>query len=216
MVNYNNYAKTFSNSRKNLKWEEIDYFLNFIKWKQNLNILDIWCWNWRLVWELINKKINFSNYIWIDLSKWLLNEAKTQYPNFEFLELNMLNLDKIDNKFDIIFFIASFHHLNNIEDRLKVLENTYRLLNKWWMIFMTNWALNSKFNIKKYQDSVITWSNNEFWSTDYNIKIWEFIRYYHCFNLNELNFLFNKIWFSIMMNKLFTNFKNFISILKKK
>jgi hypothetical protein len=27
MVDYNNFAKTFSSSRKNMKWEEIDYFL---------------------------------------------------------------------------------------------------------------------------------------------------------------------------------------------
>jgi len=27
-VDYNDFAKTFSNSRKNLKWEEIDYFLS--------------------------------------------------------------------------------------------------------------------------------------------------------------------------------------------
>jgi hypothetical protein len=29
-VDYNNFAKTFSNSRKNMKWEEIDYFVSFL------------------------------------------------------------------------------------------------------------------------------------------------------------------------------------------
>jgi hypothetical protein len=30
MENYNNFAETFSKSRINLKWSEIDYFLDFI------------------------------------------------------------------------------------------------------------------------------------------------------------------------------------------
>ena len=40
MVNYDNFAKTFSDSRKNMKWEEIEYFLE----KYDLadkNILDV-------------------------------------------------------------------------------------------------------------------------------------------------------------------------------
>jgi hypothetical protein len=28
MTNYDNFAHTFSNSRKNLKWSEIEYFLS--------------------------------------------------------------------------------------------------------------------------------------------------------------------------------------------
>ena len=40
-VDYNNFAKTFSSSRKNMKWEEIDFFMELIKEKKSLNILDI-------------------------------------------------------------------------------------------------------------------------------------------------------------------------------
>jgi len=36
-MNYNNFAKTFSDSRKNMKWEEIDFFTNYVK--DNLNII---------------------------------------------------------------------------------------------------------------------------------------------------------------------------------
>jgi hypothetical protein len=41
MVDYNNFAKIFSNSRKNMKWEEIDYFLENINKDKALKILDI-------------------------------------------------------------------------------------------------------------------------------------------------------------------------------
>jgi hypothetical protein len=40
-VNYDNFAKIFSNSRKNMKWEEIEYFLKFLKQKEKSSILDV-------------------------------------------------------------------------------------------------------------------------------------------------------------------------------
>ena len=45
MDNYDNFSKTFSKSRKNMIWPEIEYFINFIKSnfedKNKLNIIDI-------------------------------------------------------------------------------------------------------------------------------------------------------------------------------
>jgi hypothetical protein len=40
----------------------------------------------------------------------------------------MLNIDEIKEKYNNIFFIASFHHLNNLEDREEVLKKAYNLL----------------------------------------------------------------------------------------
>jgi hypothetical protein len=74
----------------------------------------------------------------------------------------MLNLDEINYKFDYIFFIASFHHLSNLQDRINVLKKAYNLLNNHGKIFMTNWALNSELNKKKYLKSVIKDSKNKF------------------------------------------------------
>ncbi len=222
-VDYNNFAKTFSNSRKNMKWEEIDYFLSFLSSPQpspleerEFSVLDIWCWNWRFLSHLKENKINVSDYLWVDLSEWLLEEANYIHPEARFLHLNMLDLDNIKDRFDYIFFIASFHHLNNLEDRLLVLEKSKKLLNKNWKIFMTNWALNSELNKEKYSKSRIDNSENKFWSLDYNIKLWEFDRYYHCFGLSELEYLFSNTWFKIIENKLFKNKRNFVSIIQKK
>jgi hypothetical protein len=78
---------------------------------------------------------------------------------------------------------------------------------------MTNWALNSELNYEKYQKSIIEWSKNDFWWLDYSIKIWEFTRYYHCFSLEELEYLSKKSWFEIVENRLFDNNRNFITIL---
>jgi len=223
-VDYNNFAKTFSESRKNMKWEEIKYFLSFLSSKKNKNILDIWCWNGRFLWVLKINNIDFNNYLWIDLSKWLLEEAKRFYPENNFLELNMLDLDKNifvfdeknpEKKWENIFLIASFHHLDNLENREKVMKNLFNILKKGWKIFMTNWALNSELNNKKYEKSIIKNSENKFLSLDYKIKIWKFERFYHCFDLSELEFLAKKYWFKIIENRLFENKRNFVTILEK-
>jgi SAM-dependent methyltransferase len=214
-VDYNNFAKTFSNSRKNMKWEEIEYFLSFLDWQKNIEILDVWCWNGRFLAFLKEKKINYKKYLWIDLSKWLLEEAKKNHIENDFLELNMLDLDKIWEKFDYIFFIASFHHLDSLENRLKVLKKAKNLLKENWKIFMTNWALNSELNEEKYKNSQIKNSKNTFWGLDYNIKIWKFDRYYHCFSLEELEYLAKKTWLKIKENRLFENNRNFVSIFEK-
>ena len=227
MVDYNNFSKTFSDSRKNMKWQEISYFLEVINKNKAYNILDIWCGNGRLLWELKKSELNIESYLWVDLSKWLLEEARNIYPDDSFLELNMLDINKIKldwsevcyfsdiNKCNLIFFIASFHHLDNLDDRLDVLKKAYYLLENGWEIYMTNWALNSELNRDKYQSSIVEWSKNKFWSLDYSIKIWEYTRYYHCFDISELEFLARESWFELLENKLFDNNRNFITVLKK-
>lgn len=215
MVDYNKFAKEFSKSRKDMKWEEIQYFLSTLTYEKKENILDVWCWSARLLWELKSSKVLINSYLWVDLSSWLLEGAKESYPNDNFLELDMLNLDKIDNKFTSIFFIASFHHLKTIEDRLVALDKVYNLLEEWWKIYMTNWALDSVVNNEKYINRKIIWSENKYWWSDYNIKFWDFNRFYHCFSLEELNYLFTKAWFKVIKNYLFENNKNYVSIISR-
>ncbi len=216
IVDYNNFAKTFSSSRKKLKWEEINYFLSFLENNNDIKILDIWSWNWRFLSHIKDRELDYLDYLWVDLSEWLLEEASLLHPEARFLHLNMIELDKIKDRFNSIFFIASFHHLNDIESRESVLRKAYDILEDWWYMYMTNWSLESELNKQKYKYSYIKWTKNKFWSKDFDIKIWEFSRYYHCFDLKELEYLFNRTWFDIIENKEFENKKNFISILQKK
>lgn len=217
-VDYNKFASTFSKSRKNMKWEELNYFIdNYLK-NSGFSLLDIWCGNGRLLSHLNQNldDINFD-YVWCDASSLMIEEAKNIHKNDNFYVLNMLNLEEFNiwKKFDFIVFIASFHHLDSFEDRELVLDEAKKLLKKDWIIFMTNWSLDSDLNYEKYINSRIENSINEYGSSDYNIKIWEFDRYYHCFNLNELNTLFKKTWFDIIENRLFDNSRNIISVIKK-
>jgi hypothetical protein len=98
---------------------------------------------------------------------------------------------------------------------LMVIKKAYKKLESGWMIFLTNWALESELNIKRYSNLKVEWSTNKFWSSDFNIKIGEFVRYYHCFSLDELRYLFEKNWFKIIENREFENKRNLISIIKK-
>lgn len=222
LENYDKIAKTFSKSRKNMKWEEINYFFEkyLKKDKKNISILDVWCGSWRLL-EHLEKyfwDLEFK-YLWIDSSSEMIFQAKNNFSCKDFEVLDMQKIDELTwKKFDFVFFIASFHHKKNLKERLETLKNLKKVLKKDSLIFMTNWALESDLNKKKYEKSKINLQENnlekDFWSSDFSIKIWEFFRYYHSFSLEELEFLFEKNDFEIIENRLFENKKNIISILK--
>lgn len=216
MVDYNAYAKTFSESRKNMKWEEIEYFLSFLWTLEDKKILDVGCGNGRLLsWVVVPKE----NYIGIDKSTWLLDEAKILHPWYEFHEFDMQDIWKNNllqkERFDVIFLIASFHHLETLESRKTVLHHIYNLLKKGGCICMTNWALESPLNKKKYEKSFIDGSENQFWGKDFSIKIGDFARYYHSFTLQELEYLMKETWLNIIENRLFDTEKNSIMVAKK-
>jgi hypothetical protein len=60
---------------------------------------------------------------------------------------------------------------------------------------MTNWALSSPLNREKYISFRRETSKNQFGAYDYDIKIGEYIRFYHDFSLAELEYLFQKTGF---------------------
>ena len=214
-VDYNNFAKSFADSRKNMKWAELEYFFSHM---QQGSILDIWCGSGRLIEQYNEYFWNLPKaYLWLDLSQGLLDEAKKRYSKMNFTQGNMLNIINISkwSKFSNVFLIASFHHLQSINDRVLFLHNLYQVLDDWARVYMTNWALNSSFNKKRYISSHIFWSENKYGSIDYNIKIGKEMRYYHCFSLEELESLSRKAWFKLIENRLFEGERNFITILEK-
>lgn len=200
---YNKIAKDFSKTRQ-YSWPEFDLFLEEINqirqnWEnKKIKILDVWCWNWRLL-SFFEKNLENFEYTWIDLSEEMIFEAKKLHQKSTFKNMNMSKLDFKNESFDLIIPIASFHHLWNKKDRIKTILEFKRILTKNWIICMTNWNLFQK----KYWKCFFTnfWQKKSWNDTFVPFSSWwkiKTIRYYHAFTIKELDTLFQNNWLKII------------------
>lgn len=94
----------------------------------------------------------------------------------------METLLSVYGPFEVIFFIASFHHLSTREDRISVLSQAKKLLSNTGEIIMINWNLTHPSQ-SKYQTSKIREYSDG--SADFDIKIGAHGRFYHAFSHEE-------------------------------
>lgn len=203
MTLYDDFAQTFSNSRKNLHWPELDAILSDIENNRYSSILDVWCGNGRLITELKKNNIHTLSYLGVDASEWMIDEAKKLEPSEQFLVSSMPLLKEVpnDRTFDAIVLLASFHHLETIEERRTCLNTLKKFLSPNGSVYMTNWNLLGQ---EKYQ-------KNHRWNGDFDIKIGEFSRYYHGFTIEELRVLFHETGWNIQKNIIFEGNRNILS-----
>ena len=202
---YDDFAKTFSCSRVNHPWPEIDYSIAKAKEMGAVRILDIGCGNGRFLEEGQKQWFSPAYYLGIDNSERMIEWAKLLYPEYRFEVRDMRNLEWVDGDFDIILLIASFHHLETVIERMTVLDSLQCLLAPHGIIFMTNWNLRDQ---EMYRDSYLG-------NGDYSIKIGAYTRYYHGFTVNELDRLFRVNDYTIIENRIFEGGKNIISVIQK-
>lgn len=215
-VNYNNFAKSFAQSRKNMHWPELEYFFSLMRKEDR--ILDIACGSGRLLQAYYHFFRDVpKEYIWIDISEDLLSEAMKDFPKHRFFlwDMRLLTHTLWHMNFNAVFCIAWFHHLESIEDRERTLLEIHECLSEKGRVYMTNWSLHTSKNLKKYKNSQRGAQQDNFGSYDYDIKIWAYTRYYHSFSLSELQYLSEKTWFKILENRLFDTERNTITILEK-
>ena len=225
MTQYDKFSDTFAKSREHMHWEEIDILLDFlIDWvdtKKTRRVADIWCGNGRLLDHICEhprlQKIPLD-YVGLDLSAGMIAHAESK--NFKnilsisFIVADMTEMaDVLTWMFDVIFFIASFHHLPDIESRKNVLSQARELLSDGGVICMTNWNLLSDENWLRYEDSCT--KKYEDSSADFHIKIWAHKRFYHGFTLDSLRVLFDEAGLKIRHHDLSENGRNIISVLPK-
>lgn len=205
-MSYDNFATTFSNSRKNHPWPELEYIIEDMKINQYSSVLDIGCGNGRFLEESIKLNYVGAKYLWLDQSAWMIWEAIKLHPNNQFKVLWMQDIWDLDESFDVLLFLASFHHLESRQERIQVLQDAKKFLNPNGRIYMTNWNLLEQ---ERYQ-------KNHRWNGEFDIKIGEFVRYYHGFTLSEISELFKEAGYQIIENRIFEGGRNFLSILEQK
>ncbi len=167
---YDAIAEKFSSTRK-FPWQEFEFFKQYVK--NGDNVLDAGCGNGRLYEFLKDSGIN---YFGIDSSQNLIKIAQTNYPAGNFQIGNITKLPYPDNKFDVLFCVATLHHIPSGKLRHQVVSELQRVLKPNGYLIMTNWnLLNSKwwptlmkFTIKKiftnnqldFGDVTKPWKNN--------------------------------------------------------
>lgn len=194
---YNDIAPHFSATRARL-WPEFNEFTSYLRSGQR--ILDWGCGNGRLLTMLTDKEIS---YVGVDQSSELLKQAEQTKASLgikndaEFLNSENGEPQFAPGSFDLVFMIASFFHLPNVESRLKLLTKTYQDLKSGGRLCMLLWNLESDWaNLKKPGwttlgpgDYLIPWKDK----TGQVLAM----RYYHHFTEQEITDLLTKTGFKI-------------------
>lgn len=208
-MSYDSFATTFSNSRKNLHWPELDYVIADMIAHGSTSVLDIGCGNGRFIEQSHWSGLSLKNYFGVDDSEGMINEARKSYLEDEFYRFDVCSMQSLTyirwmSSYNSIVFLASFHHLETHEERIQVLQQIRLFLKPRGRIYMTNWNLRDQ---EKYTKS-------HRWNGEFNIKIGEFSRYYHGFTLTELDELFKEAGYQIIENRIFEGGRNFLSIIE--
>ncbi|PIS05186.1 MAG: hypothetical protein COT81_02505 [Candidatus Buchananbacteria bacterium CG10_big_fil_rev_8_21_14_0_10_42_9] len=125
----------FFNDSRRFAWPEFSDFIEFVP--TGAKILDLGCGNGRLLDALTDTKVNYTG---LDISEPIIQAAKKRYPKAKFIVGDITNFS-LPKKYDVIFLIASLHHIPSPELRLKVIQNAYHHLSGGGYIIMTNWNL---------------------------------------------------------------------------
>ncbi|EKD66186.1 MAG: methyltransferase [uncultured bacterium (gcode 4)] len=141
--------------------------LNNIKFN---NILDVWCWDWKLlklIWD------NFSNIklSWIDIADiriWL-NKQKNNEIDFFVWDIWWEKLE-LNNKFDLVICSEVIEHIENWQN---VIKNLCKLSDVYIILTTQSW--------KRYKSDINIWHLKHF-------------------ELDELGNEFNKYWFKIIQS----------------
>ncbi|MFA5188907.1 MAG: class I SAM-dependent methyltransferase [Patescibacteria group bacterium] len=216
---YDQIAADFAETRNKI-WPEFEYFKGYLANGQD--ILDLGCGNARLLELLKDYKIN---YLGIDFSSKLIDEAKANWPNFNFMVGDILDLN-LKEKYDLVFLVATLHHIPSQKLREKVLLNVKSVLKPNGKLLMTNWNLWQKRYLKyiiKYTLLKISESENgieDILPKDLDLQDvfipWQkkHQRYIHAFTENNIASLLKKTGFEIIKNV--SNSRNIITVAKIK
>lgn len=141
--NYREIAAQFDVTRKKYIWPELERVLSDLH--DGDSILDVGCGNGRLIENLKNKSVT---YLGVDNSEELIKLAGINYPDKNFKVLDILKLETLNQKFDLVISVAVLHHLPSRDLRLQALEQFKAVVKPKGKIIFSVWRL---WDNKKYQ-----------------------------------------------------------------
>ena len=171
--------------------EEQKYLKKVIK--KNAKVLEIWCWDWRSIKDIIDITQNIT---WIDYDDKAIKYAKLifeNYPNVYILKANALKLPFNDDLFDNLICMTTF--ANFAKDKFDILSEMKRVLKSEWKIVI------SVFNEDALSERMKVYNNVK-------VKIKEVLDWVVCFDFEWANIseqfskeqlitIFEKSWFVI-------------------
>tara|TARA_B110000908_G_C10258381_1_gene457262 strand:+ start:2585 stop:3202 length:618 start_codon:yes stop_codon:yes gene_type:complete len=168
---YNKIGKQFNNNRVRV-WPLVRQYLDNMN--VNTRILDIGCGNGKNM--FYRKDLDFYGIDFCDVLLEIVNDngGKVKYGLLQ-------NIPHNDESFDNFICIAAYHHLDNIQDRKKSLNEMYRILKPGGTGLLSVWAMEqeegSPFHFTK-EDEMVKWKCR----TDGNT----YYRYYHIYRKEQL------------------------------
>ncbi len=217
---YNKIARLFDMTRRWL-WDDLKPLKKYTK--DGFHILDLGCGSGRLY--HLFQDFQDIQYIGLDQSEEQIKIAREKFPGVDFRIGEMTTLPFADGEFDVLYCIATFHHLPDEETRIKSLREMVRVTKPGSYILLTNWNMYSetayklvekgKFKEVSKGDFLIPWMNSQ------GEVLGE--RYYHGFITEELERLFKKVGLELVdqyystkgVGSSKTNPGNIVSILRR-
>ena len=187
---YNRIAKEFSATRAYI-WDDIKPLLKYVR--DGDSVLDVGCGNGRLLDVLSERNVD---YLGIDFSDGLVEQAKQKYPGNKFRVIDILNPFASGKKYDVVFLISALNHfpkgyqdqvLNNIKQVVK--DNGYLLMINWDMWnFKARKSVWRTARLKGFKGLKTMWKGGNKAEP----------LFYYAFTKNELEGVLNKTGFSVV------------------
>jgi len=169
-INFNVYNKEANKLIEKFEWIwarnfDIDNAFKLHWNKNNLKILELGCFNWR---EYLYVSEKTKKYLWIDISKDAIENAKKKYNEDCFVVWDFEEYI-FEWKFNIVLAFASLLH-SDIDTTRSIFDKVYNLLEEWWIFYISMKSSNNYTKVTK---------EDEFWK-----------RIYYYYSLDE----YKEIW----------------------
>lgn len=182
---YQNISPEFSSTRQNMGrgWDRVGEYLKRYEGRK-IKVLDLGCGNGRF-YDFLKEKTKLEvKYLGLDQNRGLIEEGKTKHGEC-FRIQDILNLETIHEKFDVIVGFGITHHLPSYELRRRWFRSLATLLEDEGTIVLSYWDFNPTKAVHPLEIDETQLDVNDFFLTWDNRG--DVFRYCHKYEAAELN-----------------------------